>query len=1455
MADARSFNELLNNIFGATDKIISERIKNLAYDKTITATIVDASNRAKGEYTCSDGSTTFFAYSENTNYTENLTVYVNIPNGDFTKIKTITAKYVNNDSEYYTYKPPMDTYVDITGNLLGLYPGETNNYSSEQGLVANGDRKEITLWYAENLKNAGYERMGLKCSFRSWLSSLKAISGNYGVRLDLIAIEKNSTQTAESYKYYTYYLDTKNMIGDPYNFATYYDQQIVFDVSNITEIYTAQLVFYQNTNFKTVADQPVPHTDDFGDELANNIFVKEPYISFGYSLEDFSGDKVLIYSLNESTYAGHLTDETKISAFGEEASPTEAEITEYLNKINTKTVDLRWIHVYDTNTIKAVKELDLDPQNTIIHWYRYKLDSSINDELAGPFWEEVQNSEDQIAAMDEAVDQAALFQYTFVPDYTESQELIKVIIESPSAKYIQEVTMVDDNDFWNLKTKVTELSAWITENKDTITELYEKKVTHPEAFTEADEKAIKEYETKENEYNELFEDYSKSLGEYSETNYYYSDLLTFVNEDLVPDKATIDQITGLTIECDTNNGTNGIFRLYDDTGKILTTADANRKRLLTAKYSSLITGNEELDTAESITWYIPIINSMIEPPTEGVDYNIGNAVVGVDGKTTTVYSSEAIVLGPEDSRYRAGYICLYRENINPIQAYEVETDDEGNTVTDAKGNPVYKYDEAGNKIKKIGAEQPAESEQIFRIKSYYSQQASNNTVYCVIRKNSRDYEASCTMSFGTFSTNGTDYTLTLEFADGKPALLAAKGETLTVVPHIYDYENNDVTESSGATFTYSWFTDSNSLDPSGDVVTKSQASGSRNCTVTYSQTANNYWACYILKCTASGVVKRGETSINLTECIPIPIRFEGNTTYIGAEKIAYNEQGVSPSYYQGACELKSFIDGVTQDYTSPYYLRVVTGEDSAAVISWSKFYPSFKYTQGTESSEFSSLLTVPSMYIDSIKPCAIVAFKYNQGQNIDNSIINNGSISFNNIAWIQPLYIYQFVYNSGMLNSWDGHLNIDKDNDTIMAAMIGAGYKDNENRFNGVLMGKLNKAFDWTSNATGLFGFHQGSESFGFNIDGTAFIGKSDKGRILFDGSNSTITSVNYNKGYEGLKIDLDSSPYISVRVPYGTKNSNGVYSSYPTVFKIGDTESYLQTADYSSGDKTGARITLSSNGSSSFDIKAYSSEGGVQISSSSPYLKAMVKGSNGSYFPVLVIGNSESYLQTNNYQSGKSGAKIDLKSSIFTLAGYSGTKSVVITNDTSKNPIHVKNTNGNIQTYISWDGSFFTGSSKQYLSYSGGKLLLKNGSISTGYFYADTDQVDLGNYHVNDDGGPEAFYYGEWDDSPVGMDGEANRRQWYLWAGPNGDANNGYNFWVNKGGISLHNIVVKGSAITDKITINNINSNQYSQDVGTALSEIYASIKTDWSWLVKVESHPDIHKSVHHPWDIAISK
>jgi hypothetical protein len=46
-------------------------------------TIIDDSNREKGEYKVSDGSMEFFAYSETTTYRNNNVVYVSLLNGDF----------------------------------------------------------------------------------------------------------------------------------------------------------------------------------------------------------------------------------------------------------------------------------------------------------------------------------------------------------------------------------------------------------------------------------------------------------------------------------------------------------------------------------------------------------------------------------------------------------------------------------------------------------------------------------------------------------------------------------------------------------------------------------------------------------------------------------------------------------------------------------------------------------------------------------------------------------------------------------------------------------------------------------------------------------------------------------------------------------------------------------------------------------------------------------------------------------------------------------------------------------------------------------------------------------------------------------------------------------------------------------------------------------------------------
>jgi hypothetical protein len=136
------------------------------------------------------------------------------------------------------------------------------------------------------------------------------------------------------------------------------------------------------------------------------------------------------------------------------------------------------------------------------------------------------------------------------------------------------------------------------------------------------------------------------------------------------------------------------------------------------------------------------------------------------------------------------------------------------------------------------------------------------------------------------------------------------------------------------------------------------------------------------------------------------------------------------------------------------------------------------------------------------------------------------------VLWAQPIYMMQNRYASAMLNAWDGSLCIDEENGTIMAPMVGAGRKTRNNTFEGVLMGDIGGTVNM-DNATGigLYGYHDGYQSFHFGIDGTAFLGKSGRGRIMFDGNSGTIASASWtaSKKDVGMCIDLDDG-FIDIR-------------------------------------------------------------------------------------------------------------------------------------------------------------------------------------------------------------------------------------------------------------------------------------------------------------------------------------
>ena len=116
-----------------------------------------------------------------------------------------------------------------------------------------------------------------------------------------------------------------------------------------------------------------------------------------------------------------------------------------------------------------------------------------------------------------------------------------------------------------------------------------------------------------------------------------------------------------------------------------------------------------------------------------------------------------------------------------------------------------------------------------------------------------------------------------------------------------------------------------------------------------------------------------------------------------------------------------------------------------------------------------------------------------------------GAVNVDNKVRHSIVY-YLNVYGNENINGWDGQVLIDENNNCIYAAQVGAGYKNNNNQFSGVVMGKAALAGETGSIRTGLYGFKNGEATFGFREDGTGFIGKSGSRITLNENGQANIT-------------------------------------------------------------------------------------------------------------------------------------------------------------------------------------------------------------------------------------------------------------------------------------------------------------------------------------------------------------
>ena len=1125
MASSQTIAEAVENSLNAYNILSKKHLESVSYDTTVKAKIVDIKNRDLGEYKVNDGTSIYYAYSDKTDYYNGQTVWVTIPNGDYSQQKFIQGKYVESDnSEPYAYVSPLDSFVDMTQNLI------EQGMVNETGLIANGSVKEITLWSIFGRGIVGYDRLAIQAGFKSWLKSLNVQSGDYGLRLDIVGNMTGTSQTKDNRKMYQIVLNTNDFYGDVYNFETFYNQVKVIDISMIDCIESMSLIFYQNDDFRDSGSRKVEVSP------VSNIWVADPYISLGFDASRFTQDTVLLTSTSSKTYAPYLSDRAKVDFIAslnpetttnyegllndiENGNPTT--INRLLGELNKKNMMVNYIHINEDDKPIVYGPGDTLPDGIVLHWYHYKLQKDINDELAGNYWEEMAPSvEDCFVVKD------------FYPNISLGSEMFKVIIENPSKEEIAR-DVYNDGLFGNLyteeKTNDQSYYQWVMaglnalENGKAIAvsklsreeisaaeqEIYDeykaalaaKGVTADQALADDINEEYRkrlmnvrsDAQALISEYSEL---YAKIVDVMAETVLYYSDVLVFTNEEEVASDLTLQLVKGLTLEVDDDY--KGNYHIYDEQGNIISKRESQKKRIITAKWDSIITGDYGSSGIESIEWRIPTVNTMIQYPEKGIEYTDYEEIkfdnqIDFESYPYNLYrkkldsDTDYVLVTDRTTDYRQTF---YKRSITSY-------------TPDSKGITYFSIKRPSREFEDHmpGTEEPASSGQIFRIKDFYNENFVNNTIKCIVRKNNLEYTAELTLTFGPTGTAGTDFTFELEFSNKIPALTVGNS-SITVIPHLYNYENKDVIEDYLSTLEYGWHSPLDSseivIDQSNLIVKK----GKITISVTNKNNIENL-RYYILGAKVK-VSTLNNKEVYLYTYKPVPVRLnDGYISIDGADRVSYNSAGTNPSYYKDSYKIYTYENQATTEIQDVSW-QISLGEELNGLTPDPNFYP-------TLSDQYA--LIPPSVYIKE------------NGREVAVECIQNGQI-----IWTQPIYIYQNEYSSALLNSWDGSLTFDEENGIILSRTVGAGSKDDRNRYRGVIMGDVAQVDN--TPIYGLYGYSEGVQSFGFKIDGTAFIGKSGKGQINFDGNSGQISSLSRNvsaeKG-EGMLIDLDDG-FIDIR-------------------------------------------------------------------------------------------------------------------------------------------------------------------------------------------------------------------------------------------------------------------------------------------------------------------------------------
>lgn len=400
----------------------------------------------------------------------------------------------------------------------------------------------------------------------------------------------------------------------------------------------------------------------------------------------------------------------------------------------------------------------------------------------------------------------------------------------------------------------------------------------------------------------------------------------------------------------------------------------------------------------------------------------------------------------------------------------------------------------------------------YQIKSSYEPLNENNVIYCqFIDNNGIMYEGNIGFTFGVFGSNGTDYTVIIKPIVDKKSIFI-EGGNLGLSVEVRD-KNNDLVDISDINYVWDNYDEANK--------TIQNNSGISSYICSEEEIGDNKKKYLRIELKDNGLIRYGILKIfvsieglnhKLTASYPIAWAAEEKYKLSGPTIVTYDSKGSLLKYDVSPYILSSNGEQINEANIAIKYLDSnfnihPTGQaqDEKVEREILNYLP--KIDQNDK-----SLLPNP-LFINNLNVYPFIEVSTDQ-----------------EVVFIQPLLIIQDQFESDLINKWNGQFKIDENNNYILTAMVGAGIKnDDDNSFSGVLMGDVQGKTGFAESGLGLYGFHRGGQSFGFNIDGTAFIGKSGAGRIRFDGDRGLIYSASWENSFyktdeKGNKVLIDNS-------------------------------------------------------------------------------------------------------------------------------------------------------------------------------------------------------------------------------------------------------------------------------------------------------------------------------------------